>query len=174
MGLASNFAICAVVPVAFGYIAFMIVNLVGSIKVLVHKGDSTCTSSSFKWIWWICISSALFAWDLLQRNAAKKEKSSSVDLMKDMSMMAFVYVACSLGFALGTQIDYLDGCNGPAHQVMFIYMCGHYTVALGIVLIASLLVLDNTCSAKPQTPEHLSVVASPPTGTRTDYFSHEP
>ena len=135
-----------------GYYAFMLINLVGSIKALANKGDSTCTTGAFKWIWWICCSSVLFMIGMLQ----EQKKYAECEKVADVGVVLFVYFACSLGFALGTQFEYLDGCDGPAHTVMFVYMWGHYAVAALIALVSSCFAIGAMCETKKQEPTDLA------------------
>ena len=131
-----------------GYMGFMLTTLVYSIQAIVHDSESTCTVSSFKWIYWICVSSALFAYGTFLEASKKREKAT----VERYGVQLFLIWLMSLGMAIGTQVQYLDGCDNKAHTTMFIYMCGNYAVAMCIPLCMVCFGLDALWKSRNPVP----------------------
>ena len=139
MSFLENSAAFTLVVSVCGYVALQIMLLVRSIQAIVGK-DGLCTDASFRWVWFICISSALYANSLIQNRA----RILSVKSVEEGVLVLVITVICCLSFALATQFQYLDGCPAGqyAHLTMKIYMWGNYAVVAAIVLVTSLLRLD--------------------------------
>ena len=129
-----------------GYVALYGIVLVRSIQALSDSGESNCTEASFKWLWWICVSSAFFVVQelyLLLRNPPNH----------DVIDHCVVVWAMSLGVGIATQSEFLDGCGGKAHTAMYIYMWGNYTVAAVLALCGVISILcDTLCPSGPSGP----------------------
>lgn len=132
---------------SLGYMAWMILTLVYAIQALVDHSSSNCTHASFEWLWWIAISSGLFAISMLQQT----KKFSDFDSIKEFAAYIGLLWLFSLGFAIGTQYEYIDGCVGKAHNVMFVYMWGNYAVAMCLT-VCSLCFIAEECFTKPTPP----------------------
>ena len=143
MGVFDSSAAVIAVACVPAYLALQIMLLVRSIQAIVSK-DGLCTDGSFRWIWFICVSSALFAYGLIQNRDRK-----TMDLATAMATVVIMFVS-SLGFALGTQFQYLDGCPAGhyAHLTMTIYMWGNYAVCMATMLVAGLLGLHALCGTR--------------------------
>ena len=127
---------------AFGYVAWQILVLVHSIGAIHGDGGANvCTDASFKWLWWICISSALFSLDLLIKVKGQGNKSSLSNVGEFVAYFAMLFIL-ALGFGIGTQYQYLDGCVGKGHDAMVIYMWGNYAVASWIALFGTCFAAD--------------------------------
>ena len=132
-----------------GYMGFMLTTLVYSIQAIAHDSDSTCTVSSFKWIYWICVSSALFAYGTFLGATQKREGKATI---ARYGVQLFLIWLMSLGMAIGTQVQYLDGCDNKAHTTMAIYMWGNYAVALCIPLCMACFALDEFWQRRTPVP----------------------
>ena len=120
-----------------GYVVMYVLVLIRSIQGLTDSGESNCTDSSFKWLWWICISSAFFVAQELYLLLHNPPHYDVVD-------HCTVVWAMSLGFGIATQSEFLDGCGGKAYTTMYIYMWGNYAVTGGLTLYGVLSVLRDT------------------------------
>ena len=129
--LATFIGVCAL----FSYTALQILLLVRSIQAIIGK-DGLCTDSSFRWVWFICVTSAMCVF--------RKPDKDSIKKPSEAGCLVVILLLMSLGFAVGTQLQYLDGCpdGTSAHLVMYIYMWGNYAVAATITLVTLLCVLD--------------------------------
>lgn len=138
-GCGSFFAFAAL----FGYVASQITTLVYSAQAIANKGESTCTESAFKWVVWILISSVLFTYNLL--NKANAQKRDAPVKFEDVVATVVVQFMCSLGFALGTQFEYLDECDGQAHHAMLIYMWSNYAMCICIIACCACCAISSCC-----------------------------
>ena len=119
-----------VMLVILAYIGWMVLCLVFGIQALVKDGESNCTEASFKWLWFIVVASALFAYqDIVNRDKIQNFKTGGEVVC--FIMMRFIF---SLSFGTATQYQYIDGCGGKAHETMTIYMWGQYATAICIAL----------------------------------------
>lgn len=131
------FLACVSIP---SYAALQILLLVRSIQAIVGK-DGLCSDASFRWVWFICIASALSVNSMIQNRDRVGDGLQSV---QEFAGLLAIMVLASLGFALGTQLQYLDGCPSGhyAYDTMYIYMWGNYAVVASVMLIAALTCLD--------------------------------
>lgn len=129
---------------SLGYIAWMVLMMVYSIQAMLHHGESCCTHDAFKWLWWICISSGLFALSMLEQ----RKKLADFKSVEEFAVYLGLLWLLSLGFAIGTQCQYLSGCSGDAHHAMFVYMWGNYAVAACITLCGSCFLAEACFSKK--------------------------
>jgi len=113
-----------------GYTGWRLTCLIYGIQALTDHGASHCSTGSFKWLWFIVVSSALFAWDTFLKSTNTTSFNSEAEFAYYI-VLSWVF---ALSFAIATQYQYLDGCGGKAHETMFIYMWGNYVVAAGITL----------------------------------------
>lgn len=113
-----------------GYTAWMVLCLIYGIQAMMDHGQSNCTNASFKWLWFIVISSALFAWNTF----LQAKKGTDFKSFEEFATFIGLKWVLSLSFAVATQYQYIDGCSGKGHHVMFVYMWGNYAMATCIAM----------------------------------------
>lgn len=129
---------------SLGYIAWMVLCLVYGIQALTDHSSSKCTDASFKWLWFIVVSAALFAWNTF----VQAKQSTTRIVVAEFAAYIVMLWTLAISFALATQFQYIDGCSGKAHHVMFIYMCGNYAVAAGISLCGVCFTMDDVVTKR--------------------------
>ena len=166
MGVLTTSAACVAVASLLGYFALQITLLVHSIQALIGK-DGLCTVNSFRWVWFICISSAVFCYNTFIQ--AKQHKDGQMT-MASVVLTVVLTTICSLGFAIGTQLQYLDGCPAgtEAHLTMTIFMWGNYGVCVAVALVAVLVGLVDKCDKAPSGGSDMPVVVPGATPYRAD------
>ena len=127
-----------------GYMGWMLTCLIYGIQALTDHGASHCSTGSFKWLWFIVVSSALFAWDTFWKSRNTKSFKSEAEFAYFI-VLSWVF---ALSFAIATQYQYLDGCGGKAHDTMFIYMWGNYAVVAYITLVGAYTACSSWVQAK--------------------------
>lgn len=134
--LAIFISVCAIPS----YVALQIILLVRSIQAISGK-DGLCTDSSFRWVWFICVTSGMSAFSMLQNS---KSANDSIKKPSEAAVFITILALMTLGFAVGTQLQYLDGCpdGTSAYLTMYIYMWGNYAIAATITLVTLLFGLE--------------------------------
>ena len=107
----------------------------------MHSNVSMCTSASYTWLWWVCISAVLHLLDMYA-NRSSFVPDAAVKT-SDVMLVGMSYFIVSLSLGLGTQLKYVDGCTGQARETLLIYMWGNY----GVCAIILLVVLAALCVA---------------------------
>ena len=120
------------VLVLLGIFALHVVTLVWSIQSL-HSNVSMCTSASYKWLWWVCVSAVLHILDMYAHRSSLVPDAAVKT--SDVMLVGLIYFVVSLSMGLGTQLEYLDGCTGQARETLLIYMWGNYSMCAIIVLV---------------------------------------
>ena len=125
------------------------------IKTIQDHGDGSCSEGAFKWCWFIVISSSLFLWTY--GKVILGLQSGDVEHPEVVAIIQFIL---SLGFAVGTHVDYQGKCvlitHNATHNVttitedadtngnetLYIFMWLHIGQCCWIFLLGLLVYLD--------------------------------